>query len=320
MTTGFPILAAHLEQSQIHQDLEVAAELNLQLGRLYQLQSKYEAAVIHFATSANGFKNLKDYRRQAHVLGRQALIAHLQHRHPQVKELVSTALDLLDETDTERAGIYAILGDVALKQHQYQQSIDYFERTLQLWEQTDNIRMIAWSLRDLGPPLRGLGRDQDAIDCYERALQLFSQINDPVHMASTQMNLGVVYMMNRQSQHALDLFALAEPVFRQTRDKLRLAMVYTNQGITYGQLKNWQQAKSRLKAGIELYEQVGDIRSLVNVLGELGLTYQAQEDTSHAIQVFQEALSQLSKISDQPGYQPLYEEITMRLQQAIEQV
>ncbi|MEZ4706771.1 MAG: tetratricopeptide repeat protein [Caldilineaceae bacterium] len=309
------LLTACLKQAQVLQDEATSAELHLQLGRLYQLQGAFEAAQNNYAASTRLFCNENNHRQQAYALSREAYIAHLQHHHGRVSRLLDEALALLDNDDIERAGIYAVQGGVVLEQQDWPAAIAYFEQALRLWRQTDNLRMIAWSLRDLGPPLRALERYSEAISCYEEALTIFEQIDDPVHKASTQMNLGVVYLMVHELERALQLFALAEPVFRQTFDQMRLAKVYVNQGITYGQLKQWAQAISQLEAGIHLHRKIGNVRALVNALDELGVIYLAQEQYPEAAATLREALNCLQTISNQPGYAPLYKSVFAHFQQ-----
>jgi tetratricopeptide (TPR) repeat protein len=132
------------------------------------------------------------------------------------------------------------------------------------------------------------------------------------------MNLGNVYFALEQPLEALKLYFSAEKVFDQVQDFLYLAHVNHNMGMSYRQLQQLDKTKEALLLSINLWQQLGNIERWANSMDELGLVYLQEGQSAQAKAIFTEALTQLTRIKDEPGYAHWLEILTAHLREASE--
>lgn len=310
-----PYLEQGLQYSQALGDQETLARLHLQLGMLYQFRAKYDQACFHLTQSTERFAALNQRGEQAETLNRLAHIARLRRRYPEATALVTQALALLDDNDHGRAFSYFVLGGVAEDAGEFDNAIAYFQRSLALWEQAGDPRMIAVRLGNLGVPLRKLSKFAEAIACYERSIALFETVQDRVQQAMMRINLGNVYLVQQQPARALELYLLAEPPLRLAQDELNLALLTMNLGIAQRDLQHFSVAEQTLLAAIDGWQHLGNNYFLVNSLDELGLVYLQQGHHRLAAATFRQAMMTLAIMKDQPGYLSLLDSVSTHLAQ-----
>lgn len=309
-------LARGIQRSKLHHDLATAAELQLQLGILYQFLGKFDGAVAEFSLSLAAHENLGASARQAKVLNRLAYVERLQRRYDEATHHLAAAQTMLDADDAEWAYTYFVQGAIALDQGAWAQAESLFRQSLYLWEQQGEQRMIAWSWTNVGTAVRRLARYDEAIDCYTRAIAIFDAVNDVLHKATASLNLGNVYEALGQYEQAHELYMRAEVVFRELQDDYRLAIIYTNIGIVHRHLKNWAWSRMSLLDAIERWQLLGNTKSATNATMELGLLYMVRGQYEHAITKFHVALNWLGTIKGEPGHKALLDEVTAHLEEA----
>ncbi|NJN97520.1 MAG: tetratricopeptide repeat protein [Anaerolineales bacterium] len=310
----------YLEQaialSQQMGDSQAAAELQLQLGLLYQLRSNYETARRYLEVSAKQFEALDDPLNQARALNQLAQVARYQRRFNEATRLVEIALRLLDEEAVERAFSFFVLGVIAFDKRNWQEAERYFEQALALWTRVNDKRMMGRSLMSLSTVLLPQNKYQAAIEVNQQAIILFEVVQDPTHRAISQMNLGNVYLSLDQPQQALELYQPAEHVFRQTQDLFYLAHVNHNIGMAYRHLEEWAMAETAYRRSIDYQEKVGNLAWLVDTMDGLGLGYLNQGQPEQAITVFEAALERLTEIQGEPRHDHLLTMVSAHLQDA----
>jgi tetratricopeptide (TPR) repeat protein len=313
-----PYLEQGIRQSCQVGDTEAEAELRFHLGQLYQLRSNYEEARHHLEQSIKGFKQLNASYHQARALNQLAYVARLQRQFEQATGLVETAQQLLGEENAEWAFSYYVLGLVALDNRHWQQAIDFSEQAFKLWQQTGQQRLMGRSLLCRGVALEKMGRYPEAMAICQQAVILFEQIEDRFYQAIAQMNLGNVYFAFNQPFNALELYVCAEKNFRQVQDLLYLAHVNHNLGMSYHGLQQLDQAKEALLLSVGLWQQLNNVERWANSMDELGLVYLREGKVEKATAAFNEALTQLTLIKDEPGYAHWLEILTAHLREASE--
>lgn len=269
------------------------AEVEYQLGFLYQLCADFQPARDHLQASFNIFESLSQNSGQARALNRLAYLERLQSHHQNAQKNVATALKLLDENASDREFSFFILAVLAEDAGNFPEAIRYHRISLALCEQLGEQHKIALRLGNLGLGLYFNKEYDEAIACYERSMTIFATLGDKFRRAGIQLNLGTVYLVSGQPSRAIDLFLQSETVYRSLHDTQHLALVYLNLGIALRDLKNLAKSQEMLITSIEHWQQMGLISSLVNAIDELGLTYMASNSYELALGRFSEALSQL---------------------------
>ncbi|MEM7128638.1 MAG: tetratricopeptide repeat protein [Chloroflexota bacterium] len=311
-----PYMEKGIDQSQRHREEEAEARLRLLLGVLLRQMGSYDESYVHLTQSAQQFQQLGDVGNQAKALNRLAFLCRLQRNYEEANEHANNALELLDVDDTERAYSYLAHGAIAYDHEQYQEAVHNFQRAVNIIERTNDKRLIARHLRNLGPALRELGRYDEAIACDQRAIDLFDEVHDPIQKAQVHMNLGLVYIESGQLAASLEEFKVAEPILRRTYDRLYLALLSLNQGVVHRELKMWIESVGYLKSSIEHWKMLDMPASLANAYDTLGMTYLKQKKKEQALSQFQQALNSLTQSVDDPSCDSFMNEIKEHIHEA----
>ena len=315
-----PYLEQGIQQSRQLADTATQAELQVQLGILYQLRSKYQEARTHLETSIREFERLNARRNQARALNRLAQVVQRQRQFEEATTLVEAALQILGEKDPERAFSYFVLALIAIDKRAWPEAAEWCRKSLSLWEQQNDRRMMGRSLTILGDALESMKRYAEAITVYERAIALLEEVHDPVHQAMAQMNLGTVYLWREHPRQALEVCRPTERIFRQVQDRLHLAHVNHNIGLAYRQLQEWDEAEAAYLLSIEQYQKVGNMAWLVNSMDGLGLVYLEQGQLAAAKKTFEEARKCLAQLEGEPRYEHLLKMVTVHLQETFDRM
>ena len=310
-----PYLEQGIRQSRALDDVEVETELHFQLGRLYRLRGKYREARIQFKASIEGFEHLKSLCRQARAMNRLAQVARLERKFEEAIYLAETALSLLNEADSECGYSYLVLGMTAVDNRAWLEGVNYFNQSLGVWQRENNQRMMGRCLMSLSAALLAMKKYQESLDVCQDAIALFGEIEDPVYQAISQMNLGNAYYWLDQPEEAVNYHLRARRVFRRAHDRFYLGHVNHNLGMAYCKLQQWDKAKEAYLLGIERYQQIGNVAWLVDSLDGLGVTYLEKGQHKEARTTFEEALSRLSKIEGEPGYEKYRKMVEAHLQE-----
>lgn len=296
-----PYLERAIERSPQRDDPFATGELAFYLGQLHELRSRYAEAQAAFAQSAAIFAEQNQPQQQARSISRSAYVARLQRLFAQAEQLVVQAQRLAPDHRPIQATCHLTRGTVAFDNREWADAVEHLQQALELWEAENDRRMIALSLRNLGPALHMQKRYDEAVVCYTRALALFQEILDPVNRAVTQMNLGIVRSLQGKPEDALALYAQAEPAFRRVEDPLRLASLLTNQSIEYRKLGRWQEAEGCSRRAIAAWEGLGNLRSTINAMNGLVYSLLGQDRLAEAEATLYAAFVRLEEMEVGPS-------------------
>jgi tetratricopeptide (TPR) repeat protein len=283
------------------QDLDAAGEFAFYLGQLHELRARFHEARAAFAQSAASFAQAQRPHEQARALSRSAYVARLQRHFDEAESLVAQARQLAPDHSPTQATCSLTLGTVAFDRRDWEQAALHLQKAVALWESIGDERMIALSLRNLGPALHMQGRYDEAVACYERALAIFREVLDPVNQAVTQMNLGIIRYLQGDFTEASALYAKAEPVFRRVEDPLRLASLLINQAMNYRRMARWEEAEHCCRQAIALWESLNNLRSTLNALDSLIHILRGQDRLAEAKATLNTALARLEAMESGPS-------------------
>ncbi len=158
----------------------------------------------------------------------------------------------------ERSKTMSGLGKVHKDLGDYQQALDYIRQSLQIDEQTGDIKNKGADLGSLGQTYSSLGEYEQAIDCYLQGLEIAEQTGD---LKNKGVHLG-------------------------------------NLGVAYDWLKDFQQAIVYHHQALEIAEQTGNIRGKGNHLGNLGYSYIKNGEIEKGIGYCEQAEQISSRLND----------------------
>lgn len=289
------LLEYGLHESQRLQDRETEATLAYHLGSVYRIWTRLEESQQLFEQSADAFAQMKQPDQQAFSLCHAADVARLQQKRETAKALVEFSFALLDQDPIPLDSSvsltigygHLVLGAIALEQKELQMARQNFETALQVYQETDTLRMAATTQGNLGVVYAELGQYDAALDAYTQAVNIFSEMEEVIQSTRFQMNMGNVYLYQDDWPKAIAMFSIVEPIYRQTGDKLSLANCWFNLGLAYRGLEEFNQSQRALQDAMRLYEELERTSDAMDTLAELGVTYQMQSLYHEAIAAFE---------------------------------
>jgi len=280
-------------------DLSAKAELILNIGIIYQLSTNYELAEEYVNQSLNGYKITQDQAGQAKAIARLAYISFRLTDYKKAQQRIQETLKLCDVNCAERATCFYLEGEIAFRAYEFTQAEHFFQKALAIRIQHKNKRLIALGFNNLGRVYIAKQKYSESIDIFVEALIILEEIGDIANQATTKMNLGISNAKLGRATEAIESYSKAEKAFRQLNDEVSLAMVYGNMAIQYRRLGNWPLAEMSSLRAVQIWQKHTDHARIINAMDELGLSYLGQKRYVEALEIFNKALGQISRIRNQ---------------------
>jgi len=175
-------------------------------------------------------------------------------------------------------------------QGNYAKVIEYFQQSLAIWVETNNMEGIAVVSNNLGNVFYCLADYAQALEHYHKAFKIRESIGKHIENRNTLNNLGVVYMAMRDYENAVKMFekclklkSVSEDLENESMAMLNLAEALRN----LGKMKESETAFERARL---LYERLGQKVGLARALRGQGLILEMQNRLYEAIMLFQQSL------------------------------
>ena len=153
-------------------------------------------------------------------------------------------------------------------QGDYARSMSLQERSLELWQTTDDLIQIAWARVALADAVAETGDLAHASDLYRKALQQFRLSNVEHGVSTVQINLGARAQDRGEWEQAATLYEEALAIDRRLGDKAGVLVALGNLGDIALERGDVDEAKARFRESLGLaWELEDDILALQGLVG-----------------------------------------------------
>ena len=164
----------------------------------------------------------------------------------------------------------------------FEESIDYFNQSVQLSSITKDTVQIADTYRKLGISYKHLGIYPKAIQAYNQANLYYASMNDMNGQGSTKINIGNVYKNIGQNRRAKQKYREAIEIFSPMGDLNSLGDCYNNLGNVYKNENNYDSAAYYMFKTLEIRREAKDEEKLSFVYHNLANLHIRIEDYNTA--------------------------------------
>lgn len=189
---------------------------------------------------------------------------------------------------------YKTMGMVFYLQSQMVETIFYWNKSLQTFENMGDEPGIANMLSNIGAVYMTTGDDVKALDYSLRALKLAEKLNDTLRLVTVLMNIGSIYH-NKKDTVAIDYYLKVLPLLEASGDQDAFVTYSGNVGEIYFDQKNYQKA-------LEFYQKSiaagGDIGASSFALNGIGKVYMIEGKYSKSLEYHNKALEISRKFDD----------------------
>lgn len=185
----------------------------------------------------------------------------------------------------------ASLGDAHDRMGNHEKAIEYYQNSLEIALEIDDIDNIGGSCVNLGLVYYSLEKYEEAVDCSRRGLEIAREIGNRKFEAHALNNLGLIYSDLEEYQLAIDYYHFSLEVKSKVDDPQGEAGSLINIGNTYRQLQKYEQAISYLRRGIEAAHQSHHNQFEANGWFNLALALESLHQYSDALSSYEKAFT-----------------------------
>ncbi|CAF3773040.1 unnamed protein product [Rotaria sp. Silwood1] len=207
---------------------------------------------------------------------------------------------LLNELPHDHNGIadcYHNLGEIALEKGDYDVSLEWFYKSLEIKLQklVSHYPDLAESYNSIGVVHRKKGDYRQALESYTKALAIFKQAfnEDNIKIAKCYNNMGNIYQLEMKYSDALEYYqkALAIQQRQFHGDHPDLGSSYGNIGGVYQCLRQHDRALKNYKMSLEILEKSFPSQHplIAMTLKNIGIVYEDKGELQQALAYFEKA-------------------------------
>lgn len=202
--------------------------------------------------------------------------------------------DNLDLTEKailfDRFGVfYETYGDLSLAQN-------YYQKSLELFRQSENVFGVSELLTVLGQIFRQLGETDRAIACFTEAYEIAKKSKDPVSSGMAEENLGAVYLNDRDFNKAFFFYQSALKNYKKVGMKHLIASVTEKLGELYEQQGKIEAARGKYLSALEMNRAISSTFAMAQTLHRLGQLANSENQTEKALSYISESVELTEKL------------------------
>lgn len=225
------------------------------------------------------------------------------------RQAPAEALKLLQTVlaEAEPAGDRALLmevfshtGTAYFQLNDYQQSLEYYQRALELSRELQNRFFEAQSLRGISQVYKNIGAYAESLNYGEQASAVYRASDDRQGMARTWITMGSVCDLMGDYHQALEYYRKAQAVFEELKDST-LYRLLNEIGITLKNLGRYQEALDSYALALEGSPRADDKYFQAVILNNIGVAYKALGQDERAIESYEQSLALVREMGERRG-------------------
>jgi class 3 adenylate cyclase/Tfp pilus assembly protein PilF len=183
----------------------------------------------------------------------------------------------------------------------FDEALDYFQKSLKLNEESKDSSEIAKNLTNIGNIYYNLSNFSIALNYYQKALKIDIEIDDKEGEADNNGNIGNIYSDLTNYKSALKYYSKALKIHEKINNRRGIATILGNMGTAYLDSKQYDKALTNFSKALELWELFGNKFGIATNLGNIANTYNYLSDYQLAITNYEKALAINEEIGNKFG-------------------
>jgi len=210
--------------------------------------------------------------------------------------LAVQAKDIANEINYHRGEAYALknIGLVYYLRGKYAETLDFWNQSLQIFEEMKDDVGIANILSNIGAVYLNQGADAKALEYSLRSLQIAEKIGDTLRMITALSNVGGIYY-NKKDPVALNYLLKAIPLLEGSNHVEAFVVITGNIGEIYADKNDNQKALEYYQKSIKAADTNYSSAFSVNGIGKV---YLKEKKLALALQSHNKALDIAKKFDD----------------------
>lgn len=270
-----------------------AARCHYGIGLAYQAQRKETDALKAFAEALPEFQSAGD---KTEILNTLASIGGLQYQLGDYEAASKTLLAVA--ALGENGEIFSRVAESFYMQHDYAQSLVYYQRALELFTAQNSVAGIIGALGGAGNCYFYQRNYDRALELYNRTLALEQKLNDKTGVATRLQNIGHVHRARGDYASALEAYFKSLSIAEQLPGKATAATTLGSIGLVRAMQGDNDQAVNYFTRSLNAYQISGDEVGMSRMLSYTGNARYTQGEYDLALEAYEKARELHKKRSD----------------------
>lgn len=172
----------------------------------------------------------------------------------------------------------------------YPDAIEYHKKSLQLAQETKNVKIEISALNNLGVVYRRLDESSLALKYHLDALKLAEKTKDDYSASIALNSIGNIHIILGHNQEAIAYFSQCLPIAKRAKNNLGIAMNLNNIGEAYENLNMLDSAKHYYSESLHYNQHINSAKGTAIGYNSLGNVYKKEGKTEEAIKLYRKAL------------------------------
>lgn len=326
-----------LKINELAQDMETKARMLRKVSELHHRRDEYPESL---AALEEAKRYLPDGSAEhGRISQSEGLIYRLKGDFDKALVLFKSALNTFEGTGgkpEDIGDIFIEIGYIHWLKGEYEQALDYYQRSLSIMKDSDDQYGIATALNNIGNVHHKRGELDKALECHSSSLEKFERIGDKRGIALSLHNIGIVHLYNGHLDKASEFYLRGLEMFEKTGNKwgvmhslcgqaetnLGLGQPLTSLemaeralaiaieigakgdegmsrrilGMAYRDNKDWEKAESEFERAKAIIEYVGEREELAILFYQYGLFFECISENEKAREHIEKALSEFERM------------------------
>lgn len=183
------------------------------------------------------------------------------------------------------------MGIISVDQGNYAKAIDFYTKSLKIYEEIDFKTGIAASSNNIGVIYKEQKDFAKAIEYYNKSLKIFEDLGDQYSIASSFNNIGNIYQEQGKLDLSINYYIKSLKIYEELDDNRGVATSLNNIGLFHKEKSNYTKALTYYARSLKIREEIGDKKGIANSYNNIGSIHFEQGNASKSLEFGTKALS-----------------------------
>ncbi|MHA1742209.1 MAG: tetratricopeptide repeat protein [Candidatus Thorarchaeota archaeon] len=187
------------------------------------------------------------------------------------------------------ARMFNTAGNIYMSVAEYEEALQAFQESLDLYRQAEEEVGAADALYNLGVALINLECWADAAATCDEAVKLFQKISNDAGSADALYGLALAKLGMGEFDEAMSLFKKAQRAYKALGNEQGVATIVMDMGNAYADREDWVNAEKSFKKALKIYQELGDPAGIADAYSLIGDIAEINNNQRKAAESFVEA-------------------------------
>ncbi len=193
---------------------------------------------------------------------------------------------------------FDIIGLIYFTKGQLDTSLEYYQMSLQIFEETGNKQDIAEAFNNIGIMYFYKGQLDTSLEYHQKSLQIREEIGNKQDISRSFNNIGNIYTTKGELNTALECLQKSLQIVKEVGNKHDIPILFNNIGLIYSLKGECDTALDYYRKSLQIREETGNKQDIAIAFNNIGLIYSLKGELDTALEYYQKSLQIRERIGN----------------------